>query len=175
MVTCIDSGGRPNIITLGEVFNISLSKPPIVGLAIRKATFSHGLISDTRECVVNLPTRRIVEQTDFCGTHSGRDVDKFERTGLTAVPAARVAPPLIGECPVNIECRVTEVRQVGDHDLFLCEVVETHVDEAVLGPDGKVDYAKLDTFCFLFNLSQRGEYWAIERKMGDAWTTRTQE
>jgi flavin reductase (DIM6/NTAB) family NADH-FMN oxidoreductase RutF len=172
MITSIDRSGAPNIITLGEVFNISLSKPPIVGLAIRKATYSHGLIADRRECVVNLPTRRILEETDFCGTHTGRNIDKFAAAGLTAAPALRVAPPLIAECPINIECRVSGIQEIGDHDLFVCEVVETHIDEEMLGDDGKIDYSRLDAFCFLFNLSQKGEYWSIGEKIADAWSTR---
>ena len=103
LITSVDAEGKRNIITLGEVFNISLSKPPVVGVAIRKATYSHGLISASREFGVNLPSRRIIEQTDYCGTHSGRDVDKFERTGLTPIPATLIKPPLI-ELHASITC-----------------------------------------------------------------------
>ena len=172
MITSVSGEGKPNIITLGEVFNVSLSEPPIVGIAIRKATYSHRLISDTQEFVINLPTRNLLDQTDYCGTRSGRDVDKFAETGLTAVCAVKVRPPLIGECPINLECEVLSLQEVGDHDLFLGRVLVTHVDESVIDEAGAIDYAKLDAFCFMYNMSRRGEYWTIGEKVSDAWFTR---
>jgi flavin reductase (DIM6/NTAB) family NADH-FMN oxidoreductase RutF len=173
MITSVDADGKPNIITLGEVFNISLGNPPIVGLAIRQATYSHGLISASREFVVNLPSQKIIEQTDYCGTHSGRDVDKFAETGLTAAAANYVSPPLIEECPINLECKVLDISVVGDHDLFIGEVAQAHVAEEILGDDGKIDYAKVDAFCFMFNFGQKGEYWTIGEKIDDSWKSRS--
>ena len=130
LITCVDTSGRANIITLGEVFNISIRGPVIIGIAIRPATYSHGLISKTREYVVNLPTAEIVKKVDQCGTVSGRDgVDKFDRAGLSPIPASVVKPPLIDECPVNIECKVVGIQTVGDHDLFLGEILSTHLAE----------------------------------------------
>ena len=99
LITSADAAGHPNIITLGEVFNISIRRPVILGIAMRPATYSHTLVSQTREYVVNLPTRSILDQVRFCGSVSGRDVDKFERSGLTPAPATVVRPPLIAECP----------------------------------------------------------------------------
>ena len=81
LITCVSATGRPNIITLGEVFNISLSQPPIVGIAIHKKRYSHLLISESRQFVINMPSEDLLEQTDRCGTCSGRDVDKFAETG----------------------------------------------------------------------------------------------
>ena len=172
LVTSMSPDGRPNIITLGEVFNVSLRRPPIVGLAIRKATYSHGLITETREFVVNLPTTGLMRQTDFCGTHTGRDTDKFAETGLTPVAADKVRPPLIGECPLNIECRLLSVQEVGDHDLFLGEVLLVHADDSLLDAEGRVSPGRLDTFCFMYNCGHAGEYFALGAKIGDAWVTR---
>jgi flavin reductase (DIM6/NTAB) family NADH-FMN oxidoreductase RutF len=172
LITSISEEGKPNIIALGEVFNISLSKPPVVGIAIRKERWSHRLISATREFVVNLPGREILRQTDRCGTCSGRQVDKFAETGLTALPSSRVRPPLIAECPVNVECRVMGIQEIGDHDLFLGQVQAAHADESVLDGSGKVDPAKLRAFCFMFNHGHRGEYWSLGEKIGDLWFTR---
>ncbi len=172
LISCVSRDGSPNIITLGEVFNVSLRRPPIVGLAIRKATFSHGLISDTGEFVVNLPGRRLLRETDFCGSRSGRDTDKFAETGLTAIPADRVRPPLIGECPVNIECRLLSVQEMGDHDLFLGEVLLVHADDSVLDEEGRVSPAKLEPFVFMYNCGHAGEYWSLGGKIADAWLTR---
>ncbi len=172
LITCVSPEGRPNIITLGEVFNVSLRRPPIVGLAIRKATFSHGLISATREFVVNLPDRKLVRETDLCGAFSGRDTDKFAESGLTPVAADKVKPPLIAECPLNIECRLLRVQEIGDHDLFLGEVLAVHADDSVLDTEGKVSPAKLDPFVFMYNCGHAGEYWSLGEKISDAWITR---
>lgn len=161
LVTSVDAEGRPNIITLGEVFNISIAEPVIVGIAIAKPRYSHELISATREYVVNLPSSGLVRKVDRCGTCSGRDVDKFGEIGLTPLPATRVGPPLIGECPVNCECRVIGIQEIGDHDLFLGEVVAEHADESVLDERGRIRGELLDPLCYL-----NGEYWTAGGKLG---------
>lgn len=162
LITSVDRDGRPNIITLGEVFNISIRKPVIVGIAIRPATYSHGLISETREYTVNLPTASLMRQVDQCGSVSGRrGIDKFSAFGLTPVPAAEVRPPLIAECPVNIECRVVGVQTIGDHDLFLGEVAAVHVDESALDADGEILPDQLDVLVYV-----SGEYWSAGEKLG---------
>ena len=161
LITCIDTAGRANIITLGEVFNMSIRGPVIIGIAIRPATYSHGLISKTREYVVNLPTAEIVRKVDQCGMVSGRDgVDKFDRAGLSPIPASVVKPPLIDECPVNIECKVVGIQTIGDHDLFLGEVVAVHVDEDKVDSNGKILTDRLDVLVYI-----TGEYWSLGRPL----------
>lgn len=149
MVSCADAAGRPNIITLAEVFNVSIAQPVILGIAIAKPRYSHELISTSREFVVNLPTAAMVDVADRCGTVSGREVDKFAEFGLTAVPAEKVAAPLIAECPVSIECRLIDIRETGDHDLFLGEAVAEHVAEDALDDNGQIIVEKLDALCYL--------------------------
>ena len=172
LITSISPDGTPNIITLGEVYNLSLRRPTIVGIGIHKARYSHTLISQTREYVVNLPTTGLVEKVDRCGTISGRDVDKFATVGLTPLPASLVQPPLIAECPINVECKVRDIVEVGDHDTFMGEVVAVHADEELLDEQGHVCMDRLDTFCFLFCYGSRGEYWTLGKKLADAWYTR---
>ena len=161
LITCADASGRANIITLAEVFNVSIADPVVVGIAIAKPRWSHELITASGEYVVNLPTAAMVEVVDRCGTVSGRDVDKFAEFGLTAIPAEKVAAPLIAECPINVECRVIGIQEIGDHDLFLGEAVAQHVDESVLDADGKIDVAKLDALCYLHS-----KYWSCGRELG---------
>ena len=161
LVTSVSEDGRPNIITLGEVFNISISAPVIVGIAIAKPRYSHELISVTRQYVVNLPTSDMVEIVDRCGSVSGREVDKFAKFRLTPVPAEKVKPPLIAECPINAECRVLDIQEVGDHDLFLGEVVAQHVAEEAFDEDGRILVDKLDPLCYLHS-----EYWSCGRRLG---------
>lgn len=160
LITCADEQGRPNLLTLGETFNISIARPVILGIAIRKSRYSHELISRTAEYVVNLPTRAIAEQVWHCGRVSGRDVDKFAATGLTPLPAAVVKAPLIAECPINVECRVTGIQVIGDHDLFLGEVVAQHVNGECLDAEGRILVEKLDGFAFVL-----GEFWTLGHKM----------
>ena len=149
LITSADKDGHPNIITLGEVFNISIRTPVILGIAIRKATYSHGLISASSEFVVNLPTVQIQDKVWYCGSVSGRTVDKFHESGLTPLPASVVSPPLIAECPVNLECKVIGVQVIGDHDLFLGELQAQHVDNNVLDDDGSIVVDRLDGFAFV--------------------------
>ncbi|MHC5055108.1 MAG: flavin reductase family protein [Planctomycetota bacterium] len=155
LVTSMSEDGKPNIITLGETFNISIAEPVIVGIAIAKPRYSHELISRSKEYVVNLATAAMVRKVDLCGTCSGREVDKFTEIGLTPVPASKVKPPLIAEC------RVIGVHEIGDHDLFLGEVVAEHVDEAALDEKGRIRSDALDPLCYM-----NGEYWSAGAKLG---------
>jgi len=148
LITSVDTEGRPNVLTLGEVFNLSIRDPVIVGIAIAKPRYSHELISAAGEFVINMPSADMVEIVDRCGMVSGRKIDKFEAFGLTPLPADIVRPPLIAECPVNIECRLLEVREIGDHDLFAGEVVAVHVDEKALDESGNIRNDRLNPLIF---------------------------
>lgn len=160
LVTCIDSNGKPNIITLAWVGTVC-SDPPTLGLGIRPHRHSYGLIEASGEFVVNIPTSDILEKTDFCGMVSGRDIDKFSETGLTPEPAERVKPPLIRECPVNIECVVKKKIPVGAHHLFLGEIVSVHVDKEILNEKGRINFDKISPFVY-----NQGEYWSLHRRIG---------
>ena len=153
--------GKASIITLGEVYNLSVSKPVIVGISIAKPRYSHKLISESLEYVLNLPTTWILEKVDRCGTMSGRDLDKFAELGLTSIPALKVKPPLIAECPINLECKVIRIEEIGDHDMFVGEVIVEHVDEEVLDERGRIQVEKLDGLCYVL-----GEYWSLGQKLG---------
>jgi len=143
LITSVDAEGRPNIITLGETFNLSIRDPVVVGIAIAPERYSHALISTQREFVVNLPPAALLPQVMQAGSMSGRDHDKFAEIGLTPLPSIHVKPPLIAECPVNIECKLLWVKTIGDHDLFAGEVLAHHVDPDVLGENGRFDPGKL--------------------------------
>ncbi|MHB0878205.1 MAG: flavin reductase family protein [Anaerolineae bacterium] len=156
LVTSVAADGTPNIITLGEVFNISIEDPVIVGLAIHPRRYSNELIRLSGEFVVNFPTIEIADLAMACGGCSGRSVDKFALTGLTPLPASMVKAPLIAECPVNLECRLLSVTTIGDHDLFTGEVLVQRVDQDVLRADGSIDPGKLRGFAFVL-----GEFRAL--------------
>jgi len=160
LVTCVDSAGKPNIITLAWAGTVC-SEPPKVGLGIRPSRYSHKLIDTSKEFVVNIPPAKIIKETDHCGVTSGKDVDKFSETKLTPEQADMVKPPLIRECPVNMECVLNDVIPLGAHDLFIGEVVQVHVDPDVLDEKGKIDFKKVAPF--VYNV---GEYWSLNKKIG---------
>jgi flavin reductase (DIM6/NTAB) family NADH-FMN oxidoreductase RutF len=137
----------PNIITLAWVGHLC-SEPPIVGVSIRPSRHSHGLVKGSGEFVVNVPTAAMVRAVDACGTVSGRSVDKFQAMGLTPAPAQVVRTVPIRECPVNIECQVTQVVPLGTHDLFLGRVVAAQVDEALLDERGDLDLARAQALAY---------------------------
>lgn len=159
LITSVDAHGKPNIITLGEVFNLSIREPVIVGIAIAPARYSHKLISEQREFVINLPPAELMPIVWGCGQCSGRDTDKFRRFGLTPIPATHVKPPLIAECPCNIECRVLSLQTIGDHDLFQGQVLAVHVSPEILDDNGRIDPKRLSstvmTGCGFFALGEQ--------------------
>lgn len=160
MVSCADKEGKPNIITIAWAGTIN-SNPPMVSISIRKERYSHALIKETGEFVINLTTRELAFATDFCGVKSGRDVDKFEAMKLTQEKASIVKVPLIKESPLNLECVVKQVIELGSHDMFIAEVVATNVKEELLDQNGKLDLKKADLICY-----SHGEYFALSKPLG---------
>lgn len=161
LVTCLDNDGNPNIITLAWVGTVC-SEPPIIAVGIRPTRYSHGLIKSNKEFVVNIPTTKILRESDYCGVSSGKNIEKFTETKLTKQKAENVKSPLIKECPVNIECKLKEVIPLGAHDLFLGEIVQVHVDNEIMDEKGNIDFKKADPFVF-----NQGEYWSINKKLGN--------
>ena len=148
MVSCGGAGELPaNIITIAWTGSVC-SDPPMLSIAVRPERHSHGLIKATGEFVVNLPSRSQARVTDWCGMVSGSKVDKFAETGLTAAPAIAVGSPIILECPVNIECRVSQHLALGSHDLFLAEVVAVQVSAHLLDEQGKFRLDKAELIAY---------------------------
>lgn len=131
MVSCGDSPENYNIITVAWTGTLC-SDPPMCYISVRPERHSHGIISRTGEFVINLTTEALARQTDWCGVRSGRDCNKFREMGLHTEPAQLVKAPLIKESPLNIECRVTEVRRLGTHDMFMAEVVAVDAEESLI-------------------------------------------
>ena len=166
LVVSVDAEGKPNIITLGEIFNLSIRNPVWVGIAVHKARYSYDLIKEQGEFTVNLPTAAIFGKVYGCGRSSGRDgIDKFKKFGLTPLPSKYVKPPIIAECPVNLECKVVGFHHVGDHDLFIGNVLVEHIDEDKVNSMGERDESKLDPLIWL----GRGFYRLGERIGEHKW------
>jgi flavin reductase (DIM6/NTAB) family NADH-FMN oxidoreductase RutF len=151
---------RPNIITLAWVGTLC-SDPPAVGIGVRPERYSHHLIEEGGEFVVNLPRADQVGVVDYCGQASGRHVDKWKACDLTPAPAQKVRPPLIAECPVALECRVLQQLTIGAHDLFVGEVVAVQADDDVLTSQGHIDYEKARPLAYA-----GGYYWRVTDLLG---------
>ena len=160
MVSCGREGERPNIITLAWAGTIC-SAPAMVSVSIRPERYSYDIIRDTGEFVINLTTQKLVRAMDYCGVRSGRDVDKFEAMHLTAGAAEKVKAPVILESPVNIECRVQQVLELGSHHMFIAHVEAVDVDETFLDEKGKLDLAKARLITY-----SHGTYYALGRELG---------
>lgn len=148
LVTSRDTGGRANIITIAWT-GIVCSDPPMLSISIRPSRYSHAVLKDTGEFVVNVPSADMVKKVDLCGIISGRDSDKFEKAGLTPAAALHVAPPLIAECPVNLECRTTEVVPLGVHDMFLAEILAVHVSEDCVDDTDRIDIMRVNPLAYI--------------------------
>jgi len=149
MVSCSD-GTKDNIITLAWVGTVC-SNPPIISISIRSSRYSHELISASKEFVINIPDEEMIKACDFCGTKSGRDIDKFKELGLTKEKGFVVNIPMIKECPINIECKVRQVINLGTHDMFIGEVVSVDANEEVIYSDGEIDYERISVVSYLMD------------------------
>ncbi len=159
LVACAHEELGTNLLTIAWC-GVDCSKPPIIHVSIRPDRFSYRMIKESGSFTVNLPTIDMVDKVDLCGTVSGADGDKFERAGLTAVPAKLVKAPLVAECPVNIECELVKIEPLGIHDMFLGEIVARHIDESV-SDGGRADWSRIPLISYI-----DGEYWSLGERIG---------
>jgi flavin reductase (DIM6/NTAB) family NADH-FMN oxidoreductase RutF len=161
MVSCGKWPVTKNIITIAWTGTIC-SDPAMCYISVRKERFSHGLIKDTGDFVINLTNAPLAYATDWCGVKSGRDTDKFEAMGLTAIQATRVKSPMIAEAPVNIECQVVEIKELGSHDMFLANVVAVNASHEHLHPEkGSLDLASARMITYM-----HGNYYHLGKPIG---------
>jgi flavin reductase (DIM6/NTAB) family NADH-FMN oxidoreductase RutF len=131
LITSISEEGRPDVMTGAWAVQFS-TNPPLFGILVSPKGYTYELITRTKEFVVNVPTKDIEEKVMFCGSCSGRDVDKFKETGLTPVPAKAVRAPWVKECIIHIECKLVDTRQYGDHALLVGKVLAAYVDKEAI-------------------------------------------
>lgn len=161
MVSCGREGEKPNIVTVAWTGTVC-SDPVMVSISVRPERYSYDIIKETGEFVINLTTRELTRATDWCGVKSGRDVDKFAEMHLTAGSANHLKyAPIIVESPVNLECRVTEIQELGSHHMFLAEVAGVQVSEKFLDDTGKFELNATDLVAY-----SHGEYFVLGEKLG---------
>ena len=160
MVSCARPDEKPNIITVAWA-GTTCSSPAMVSISVRPERYSYDIIKETGEFVINLTTEALAKATDYCGVKSGRDVDKFQEMHLTPGKSIHVAAPYIEECPVNIECRTTQILELGSHHMFVAEVLGVDVDEKYLDQNGKFQLNEAGLMVY-----SHGEYFGLGRKLG---------
>lgn len=161
LVSC-GSLEKPNAITIAWTGIIN-SDPVKTYVSIRPSRYSYELIKGSGKFVINLTTEALVRATDFCGVRSGRDMDKFDKCGITASPAFELEDtPVIAESPISLECRVTDIVPLGTHDMFIADVVAVDVDPSLIDEDGALHLERAKLIA-----SSHGEYFALGKKVGD--------
>ena len=157
MVSCGDVN-HGNIITVAWT-GIVNSDPPMTYVSIRKERYSHEIIKNAGDFVINLTTEELTFATDYCGVKSGRDTDKFKEQKLTPLPAEKVKAPLIAQSPVNLECKVKEIHEYGSHDMFIAEIVNVQAAEEWIDETGRIRLDKAGLICY-----NHGEYFGLRRQ-----------
>jgi len=161
MVSVGTKDGRTNIVTIAWTGTIC-TNPAMLYISVRPERYSYDMIKESGEFVLNLTTEALAKATDYCGVRSGRDVDKWKETGLTKGKANELSySPIIEECPVNIECKVTEVKELGSHHMFLAEVVSVQVSDEYLNESGKFCLNETGLMAY-----SHGEYKSLGKTIG---------
>lgn len=160
MVTVSDGESNDNIITIAWAGTIN-SDPAMVSISVRKSRYSHELLTKNGEFVINLVTRDLTYAMDYCGVKSGRDIDKFESMKLTKGKATTVSVPTIEESPVNLECKVKNVLELGSHDMFIAEVTAVQVDGKYMDESGRFNLNDADLIAY-----SHGQYYTLGENIG---------
>ena len=160
MVSLTDKEGNSNIITLAWAGTIC-TNPPMLSVSIRPERYSYNIIKETGEFVVNLTTKELAYATDYCGVKSGKDVDKFGKMRLTKLASEKINSVAIAESPVNIECKVRQIMELGSHSLFIADVVNVRVDSRYIDEKGRFNLAKSELIAY-----SHGRYYELGKELG---------
>ncbi len=160
MVSVRDNAGNDNIITVAWAGTVC-TNPPMVSISVRPERHSYHMIEESQAFVINLTTEALAFATDFCGVRSGKNIDKFAEMKLTKVEATEINAPMIGESPVNIECKLRKIEKLGSHHMFLADVVAVHADEQYMDENGRFDWNKSNPLVY-----SHGEYFGLGKKLG---------
>lgn len=156
LITSKNKEGKVNVFTVAWI-GTACTKPPMITVAIRPERLSYEYINESGDFVVNLPNSKMVREVDYCGVRSGKHIDKIKEMNFIIEDSKDVSAPLISQCPIALECKVKSITSLGSHDLFLAEVVNTHVDDALIDPKGKIHFEKADLITY-----SHGEYFSID-------------
>ena len=159
LVSC-GSMEKPNVLTVAWT-GILCSDPPKTYVSIRPSRYSHGLIKETGEFVINLPTAELAKAADYCGVHSGRNKDKFAAMGLSAQACSQVLAPQIEQSPISLECRVCDCISLGSHDMFIADILAVNVAEDLVDESGKLHLERMKPIAYA-----HGDYYMLGKQLG---------
>lgn len=159
MVTCGDMENS-NIITVAWTGIIN-SEPPKTYISVRPSRHSYNIIKERGEFVINLTPSRLVRSADWCGVYSGKNVDKFAKCKLTKEQANEVSAPLISECPVALECKVSDIVPLGTHDMFIADIAAVDIEEELVDEKGKLHLERAGLAAYA-----HGDYFTLGKKIG---------
>ena len=159
MVSCGDMENS-NIITIGWTGIIN-TLPPKTYISVRPSRHSYKIIKESGEFVINLTPTSLVRKADYCGIYTGAKVDKFKKCNFTKETAQNVSCPVIAECPISLECKVTDIIPLGTHDMFVADIVGVNVDESLLDKNGKLCIEKASLCAYA-----HGDYYELGKKLG---------
>lgn len=160
LVTC-GTKEKANVLTIAWTGIIN-TIPPMTYISVRPERHSYSIIKETGEFVINLTTSAMAKETDFCGVRSGRDIDKISRCRLHLTAGETVGAPVIEESPLSLECRVTEIKELGSHHMFIAEITKVRLEERFMDSKGKINLQQAGLMAY-----SHGEYFALGRKLGD--------
>jgi len=155
LITSKNKEGKTNVFTVGWI-GMACTKPPMITVAIRPERLSYDYIKESGDFVVNLPNSRLVREVDYCGVISGKKIDKILEMNFTLDSSKDIIAPIISECLISLECKVKSITPLGTHDLFLAEIVNTHVDNSLIDNNGKIHFEKADLITY-----SHGEYFSV--------------
>ena len=158
LITSKNNEGKTNVFTVGWTGTIN-TKPPMLYISIRPERLSYEYIKESMEFVVNLPSSDMVKKVDYCGVRSGKTNDKITEMGFTLKESLNISTSYIEECPINIECKVTSIVPLGTHDMFIAEVLGSHVNEDLLDEKGKICFENANMMAYC-----HGEYFPLSKK-----------
>lgn len=160
LVTC-GTKEKANVLTIAWTGIIN-TIPPMTYISVRPERHSYSIIKETGEFVINLTTSAMAKETDFCGVRSGRDIDKISRCRLHLTTGETVNAPVIEESPLSLECRVTEIKELGSHHMFIAEITKVRLEERFMDSKGKINLQQAGLMAY-----SHGEYFSLGRKLGD--------
>lgn len=157
LITSRGKNGKDNVFTVGWIGTVC-TKPPMLSISIRPERLSYKYIKETMEFTVNIPTSKMTKAVDYCGVRSGRLIDKISEMAFTMKEGSHINVPYIDECPISIECKVKTIMPLGTHDIFIAEVISSHINEALIDDKGKIHFEEADliTYC-------HGSYYRMSR------------
>ncbi len=159
LITC-QHEEKKNIFTVAWT-GIVCTRPAMTYISVRPERYSYDIIKNSESFVINLATTELVRAVDFCGVRSGKDVDKFEKFGLTTSPAKSVDAQTLDQSPINIECKVTQIIPLGTHDMFIAQIVSVDVAEEILDKNGRLALEKANLLAY-----SHGQYFSIGKQLG---------